>query len=115
MVEINGRLASGLVIDSYQKIINNDNTRTQAKIMSDNLRLNRTQDRGFVPAADENTALMDVTIPRKSEINFKSKLQELNTTSLKNQDKLNERRNLDELRNSELQEKGIGLNINILI
>jgi len=115
MVEINGKLASGFVIDSYQKVIKNNNIRSQSEKIRDNIGLNKDEDRGFNQQNDDIIANSDVTFPRKANINYNSRLQELNSENLNRQRDLNDRRNSEELRNRALRERGVGLNINILI
>ena len=115
MVEINSRVATGIGVNAYQQALNNENTRSQAQIIDENNRLNREQERGFAPVDENDFENFDLTIPRKSEINYSSRLQEMNSENFRNLRAREERQYQDDYRNRLLRERGIGVNINVLI
>jgi hypothetical protein len=115
MVEVNNSVTGRYGVNAYQQSLRNDNTRSQAEIIDENNRLNREQERGFAPVNEENFESFDVTIPSRSEINYESRLQQLNAENSRLQRSQNERRDLEEFRDRTLRERGIGVNINVLI
>ena len=115
MVEINSKLASVITAYKYSQSLNNENTKSQADRINENNRMVRDQSRGFDTVNEENFENFNITFPNKAEINFVSNLQELNSDNISRQRALNDRRYEEELRNLALHERGIGLNINVLI
>jgi hypothetical protein len=113
MVEITSKLAELVGINAYRQKINDDNIRTQAQIINDNIRLNKEQaDRGFDPTDQTNFGF---TLPRRAEVDYDTQLRGLNEDVLKLQRSNEEKRRTDEYINQALNEKGIGLNVNILV
>ena len=115
MVEVNNSVSAPYGVNAYQQTLRNDNTRSQAEIIDENNRLNRDRERGFAPVDEESFDSFDVTIPSKSEINYESRLQQLNAENTRLQRAQSERRYLEEYREQTFRERGIGININVLI
>jgi hypothetical protein len=115
MVEMTSKLAEVVGLNAYKQKINDDNVRTQAQIINDNIRLNKQPaDRGF-DSASTNNQNFDLTIPKKAETDYDTQIRGLNTDVSKMQRASDERRRNEEYINQALNEKGIGLNVNILV